>query len=253
MKKLTKSTHQIKPPNPTQMFFAEIVTESKLTHAKIVEELDKRANQTLTEAKISQYLNGHATVSKKRLLELAKLVKALGWKNSVAEMLLLEDFFIQNSELSVEASKDILRTVDKSSTRSRKTKIDALEKSIDGLVQSEFDTATIVGLVIFLTQKLTPPNQWSGGGFVNPAWMNQVLGGDGSDNSGMRWLQWKFLTLDETEPYLQAQVNDTKDAVKFKPSHAAKSSTKKSAKLKADKKSPANTRTLPNKKTSPLQ
>lgn len=239
MKKLTKSTHHIKRPNTTQMFFAEIVTESKLTHEKIVEELDKKANQTLTEAKISQYLNGHATVSKKRLLELAKLVKALGWKNSVAEMLLLEDFFIQNSELSVEASKDILRTIDKSTARSRKTKIDALEKSIDGLVKSELDTATIVGLVIFLTQKLTPPHEWFGGGLVNPAWMNQVLGGDGSDNSGMRWLQWKFLTLDETEQYLQAQVNDNKDAVKFKPITATQSVTKKSAKPKADKKSPA--------------
>ncbi len=210
MKKLTKSTHHIKRPNTTQMFFAEIVAESKLTHAEIAEKLDKGENATLTDTKISQFLNGHAKVSKGRLLELAKQVKTLGWKNSVAEMLLLEDFFSQHSELSVEASKDILRTVDKSTARSRKTKIDALEKAIDGLVQSELDTATIVGLVIFLTQKLTPLHEWSGGGFVNPAWMNQVLGGDASDSPEMRWLQWNFLMLDEAELFLQAQVDDKK-------------------------------------------
>ncbi|MBI3481358.1 MAG: hypothetical protein HY016_13565 [Nitrosomonadales bacterium] len=238
-KKAAKSAPEINLPNMTQTFFAEVIEATKLNHAEIAEKLDTGKHATLTESKVSQYLTFKATVSRGRLLELSRRTEELGWKIPIAERMLLAEFFRQHAEPPVEKSNSELAKIDKSETRSYKAQIAALEKSIGRLVESELNTEIIIGLVILLTQKLTPRHEWSGGGMVNPAWMNAVLGGDSSGSPIMRWLQWDFMTLDEAEKYLLAQTNDKKDAVKFKPKSTTKptENSKTSAKPRP-KKSP---------------
>lgn len=178
-----------------QTFMAEIKSVTGLTHAEIAEQLDTRQEAILTETTFSQYLNGSKPMSDKRLLELAKRTRELGWNIPCVEMMLEIDMVFSQQWLhdSEQRKRKNLKKIE----RSKLIAIQALTKNIHRLVKLNLDDKTIVALVVLLTQKYSEYS--TNGGEIDLPKLAALLGVNNQEFQNKRWLHFDFLTSDEAE------------------------------------------------------
>jgi len=230
------------PHSLDQTFFAEIKQSTGLTHEDISELLDTDAAAKLGPTKISQFLNGHQSIGIGRLLKLAKRAKELKWDAPSVQMLLDLDE-MGYLELMDKASQNIKKK-NIGERQSEKRNFAALKKSVLGLVQSEWDVQDLVCMVIFLAQIFNPKEEYTSGGFVDPARMTNMLGGDSTNEPDMLWLTWRFMSLGEVAQELASESDKdmavkAKTTTKSKVKPTEKSKSKTGQKTKTAKKSPA--------------
>lgn len=196
---------EIKPEMLFNLFIG-IKEVSGLSNVLLAENISKQGYISLTDKLISDYIHGRKTMGYHRMLAVARSAQALGWETMAVKMLLLYEevfSFDQRKADNEERSK-----LNKAEGKSQKAALIQLQKSVANLVSLNFDNATIIGLVIALTQQLFPLDEQSKGGLVELAWMQNLFEKSGANFPGKAWLIWRFMDWQEAENFYNYEAGE---------------------------------------------
>ena len=175
---------------------SEIKSASGLKNAELAEKLEKRLN--LSEAMIGQYLAGSKTMSKARMIQLAKAATDLGWKTpAVADALMWERL---NEDGDYAGLHEFSIEYNKRQHRAEAALLKKLDSAISGLVREGWSDGEVVALAILLTEKYIPQDKRTEGGLIDIGMLRAAISQDKSPYRNLMWLSWSMVGRAETIP-----------------------------------------------------